>query len=188
MAFRPTNDGSVFVVPSFKKDQSPIIFGRVRHWITTSNDSDEDLEPPQFFQYTRSAHRMMKEMRYDLRCGEGLNFEKGWLIPLQPFVPKGKPANYYDQTHRGLGYIISSVQSDSESEKPLPSNSSDSSSWESDVSVELRSRNSSSTWPQPVRWNQKRTLSRSALILRLNNLIFNGRSVLSNAILLQKIK
>jgi len=40
------NDGSVFIVPSSKKDQSPIIFGRVWHWITTSNDSDEDLEPP----------------------------------------------------------------------------------------------------------------------------------------------
>ena len=40
------NDGSVFVVPSSKKDQSPIIFGRVWHWITTSNNSDEDLEPP----------------------------------------------------------------------------------------------------------------------------------------------
>jgi len=21
-------------------------------------------------------------------------------------VPKGKPANYYDKTHRGLGYVI----------------------------------------------------------------------------------
>jgi len=41
------NDGSVFAVPSSKKDQSPIIiFGRVRHWITSSNNSDEDLEPP----------------------------------------------------------------------------------------------------------------------------------------------
>jgi len=39
------NDGSVFVVPSSKKDQSPIIFGRVRHWITISNNSDKDLEP-----------------------------------------------------------------------------------------------------------------------------------------------
>jgi len=40
------NDGFVFVVPSFKKDQSSIIFGRARHWIATSNNSDEDLEPP----------------------------------------------------------------------------------------------------------------------------------------------
>jgi len=45
------NDGSIFVVPSSKKDQSPIIFGRVRHWITSSKNSDKDLEPPQFFHY-----------------------------------------------------------------------------------------------------------------------------------------
>jgi len=43
------NNGSVFVVSSSKKDQSPIIFGRVWHWITTSNDSDEDLEPHNSF-------------------------------------------------------------------------------------------------------------------------------------------
>ena len=56
------NDGSVFVVPSSKKDQSPIIFGRVQHWITPSNNSDEDLDRPQVFHYAQSAHRMMKEM------------------------------------------------------------------------------------------------------------------------------
>jgi len=39
------NDGSIFIVSSSKKDQSPIIFGRVRPRITISNDSDEDLEP-----------------------------------------------------------------------------------------------------------------------------------------------
>jgi len=71
------NDGSVFVVPSSMKDQSPIIFSRVRHWITTSNNLDEDLEPPLFFYYVRSAHSMMKEMGCDLRHGEGLNFGKG---------------------------------------------------------------------------------------------------------------
>jgi len=38
----------------------------------------------------------MKEMGYDLCRGEGLNFGKGRHIPLQPFVPKGKPAIYYD--------------------------------------------------------------------------------------------
>ena len=70
---------------------------------------------------------MMKEMGYDLRRGEGLNFGKGGRIPLQPFVMKGKPANYYDQTHRELGYITSSIQSDSEFERSLLSYSSDSS-------------------------------------------------------------
>jgi len=43
------NDESVFVVPPSKKDQSPIVFGKVQYWITTSNYSNEDLEPPQFF-------------------------------------------------------------------------------------------------------------------------------------------
>ena len=38
--------------------------------------SDEDLEPPQFFHYSRSAHHMMKEIGYDLRRGEGLNLER----------------------------------------------------------------------------------------------------------------
>jgi len=40
------NDGSVFVVPPSKKDQSPIIFGKVQYWITTANDSNENLELP----------------------------------------------------------------------------------------------------------------------------------------------
>jgi len=43
------NDRSVFVVPSSTKDQLPIIFGKLWHWITTSNDSDEDLEPRNSF-------------------------------------------------------------------------------------------------------------------------------------------
>ena len=118
------NDESVFVVPSSKKDQSSIIFGRVRHCITTSNNLDEDLEPPQFFHCARSGHRIMKEMGNDLRRDENLNFERGRHIPLQPFVLKEKPANYYDQTRMGLGYTIPSVQSDSESKKSLPSHSS----------------------------------------------------------------
>ena len=78
---------------------------------------------------------MLKEMGYDLRCSEELNFVKGRHIPLQLFVPKEKPANYCDQTRRGLGYTTPSVQSDSESEKSLPSHSSDSLNWESDVCV-----------------------------------------------------
>ena len=61
------NDGSVFIVPSSKKDRLPIIFGRVRHCITPSNNLNEDLKPPKFFHYTQSAHCMMKEMGYDLR-------------------------------------------------------------------------------------------------------------------------
>jgi len=40
------NDGFVFIVSSSKKDQLPFILGKTRHWISTSNDSDEHLEPP----------------------------------------------------------------------------------------------------------------------------------------------
>ena len=78
---------------------------------------------------------MMKEMGYDLRRGEGLNSGTGRRIPLQPFVPKEKHANYYDQTRKGLGYITSTAQSNPEFERHLLSHSLDSSEWESDVSV-----------------------------------------------------
>jgi len=54
----------------------------------------------------------MKEVGYDLSYGEGLNLGKGQRIPLQPFIPKGKPANYYSQTHRGLGYVTPPIQFD----------------------------------------------------------------------------
>ena len=87
----------------------------------------------------------MKEMGYELRRGEILNFGKRRHIPLKFFVPKGKPVKYYDQTRRGLGYINPSAQSDLEFDRPLLSHSSDSSEWESNVSVGLPSRNSSST-------------------------------------------
>jgi len=72
---------------------------------------------------------MMKEMGYDLCCGEDLNFKKGRRIHLQPFIQKEKPTNYFDQTHRGLGYVTPPTMSDSEEESncSLPSHSSDSS-------------------------------------------------------------
>ena len=52
-------------------------------------------------------------------------------------MPKGKPANYYDKTRRGLGYVIPSPSTSIQSEdnKPIPSRSASSSEWESDVSV-----------------------------------------------------
>jgi len=52
-------------------------------------------------------------------------------------VPRGKPANFYDNTRRGLGYITptppATVQS--EDNKPILSHSASSSEWDSDVSV-----------------------------------------------------
>ena len=76
------NEGSVFIIPPTKRDQSPIIFDRSQARATTSRESDDDLEPPQFFHYTRSAHCMMKRMGYSLNLGDGLNFDKGRCIPL----------------------------------------------------------------------------------------------------------
>jgi len=53
------------------------------------------------------------------------------------FRTEGKPTNYYNQTRRGLMYVIPSTQFDSESEKSLSSHSLDSSNWESDISVKV---------------------------------------------------
>ena len=55
--------------------------------------------------------------------------------PFAAFVPKGKPANYYNQTRKELGYVIPPTQSESETDESLPSYSSDLSDWESDVGV-----------------------------------------------------
>jgi len=76
------NEGSVFIVPPTKRDQSPIIFGRSQARATTFRESDDDLEPPQFFHYARSAHCMMKRIGYSLNRGDGLIFGKGRRIPL----------------------------------------------------------------------------------------------------------
>ena len=176
------NDGSVFIVLPSKKDVvSPILDYYIR----------------QFGRRLRASIILSLctiEAPYDERNGIWLTsmwrpeFWKKTMHPFTTFVSKGKPTNYYDQTHRELGYTTPPIQSDSEPKKSLPSHSSNSSDWESDVSVGLPSKNSSSTWYQPVKWNQKRTLSHSTPIHRLNNLIFNGKSVLNNATLLQKIK
>jgi len=39
------NERSAFVVPPSKRDQFPIVFGRVQTQTTLSRDSDDDLEP-----------------------------------------------------------------------------------------------------------------------------------------------
>jgi len=70
------DDGSVFIVPSSKKGQSPIISCRMHPRIATPVDSHEDLKPSQFFHYAPSTQRMMKKMGYDLRRTESLNFDK----------------------------------------------------------------------------------------------------------------
>ena len=84
----------------------------------------------------------MKKMGYDLRHGAGLNFEKGRRSLLRNFVPKEKPANYYDSTHRGLGYVTptSSATVQFKDDEPIPSHSASFSEWDSDVSVGMISR------------------------------------------------
>ena len=74
-------------------------------------------------------------MGYNLNCGDGLNFGKGRNIPLQSFVPNGKPANYYDRTHRGLGYVTQPPKLESEFDESLPSQLSNSSNWDFDISM-----------------------------------------------------
>ena len=53
-------------------------------------ESDDSVEPLEFFHYALSAHRMMKRMGYSLNRGDVLNFGKGRCIPLQPFVLEEK--------------------------------------------------------------------------------------------------
>jgi len=66
-----------------------------------------------------------------------LNFGKGRRGFLRNFVPKGKLANYYDKTRKGLGYITPppSTSIRSKNNEPIPSRSASSSEWESDVSM-----------------------------------------------------
>ena len=79
----------------------------------------------------------MRKMVYNLQRGNGLNFKKGRSDFLRNFVPKGKPINHYDKTHRGLGYVTPPPPTSFQSEdnEPIPSRSASSSEWESDVST-----------------------------------------------------
>jgi len=80
---------------------------------------------------------MMKKMGYNLKHKEGMNFRKGRHSLLCNFMPKGKPTNYYDNTHKGLGYVTrtSPATVQSKEGEPIPSHSASSSEWDSDVSV-----------------------------------------------------
>ena len=98
-------EGAVLVIPPSKKSQLPIIFGRTQPRGPMAADSSSDSDTAQFFHYARPACHILKKMGYDLRHGKGLNFGKGRRSLLRNFVPKGKPANYYDSTRRGLGYV-----------------------------------------------------------------------------------
>ena len=79
---------------------------------------------------------MMKNMGYDLTSGPGLNFGNRRRTLLRSFVPKGKAADYYHRTRRGLGYVSTSILSASGPEESLYHNHSSSmSSWGLDVII-----------------------------------------------------
>ena len=86
---------------------------------------------------------MMRKMGYNLQHGKCLNFEKGRRDFLRNFMPKRKPANYYDKTHRGLGYVTPPTPTPFESEdnESILSHSVSSSEWESDVSTWMLFKN-----------------------------------------------
>ena len=134
-------EGSIFVVPPSKKNQSPIVFVRAQLRISTVTDLSSDLEPPQIFHYGRSTHLMIRKMGYNLKHGKGLNFGKGRCDFLRNFVPKGKLANYYDKTHRGLGYVTPPTPFQSEDNESVPSRSASSSECESVVSIGMLFKN-----------------------------------------------
>ena len=120
---------------------------------------------------------MIKEMRYNFHHGEALNFRKEQHIPLQSFMSKRKPTNYYDLTRKRLGYVIPSTQSELESDKFLPSYSSDSSDWESYVSVGVVFKTLFANMTSISQVDQDKDMepwSHSKLIRWLTNLIFNG--------------
>ena len=99
------SEGSIFVVPLSKRNQSLIVFGRIQPWISAITDSGSDPEPPQFFHYAWSAHHMMRRMRYNPQHRNGLNFRSGRRSHLRTFILKGKLTIYYDKIRRGLGYV-----------------------------------------------------------------------------------
>ena len=64
-------------------------------------------------------------MGYNLKRGKGLNFGRGRRSLLRNFVPRGKPANYYDNTRRWLRYVTPTppVTVQFKDDKPIPSHS-----------------------------------------------------------------
>ena len=83
---------------------------------------------------------MMVNMGYNLAQGEGLYFGRGRRTFPRPFVPKGKPDDFYHKLRRGLGYITPTPPQCHESwrearDSSSTNSSAESSLWESDVSI-----------------------------------------------------
>ncbi|XP_020272188.1 uncharacterized protein LOC109847370 [Asparagus officinalis] len=81
--------------------------------------------------------RIMQKIGYYFSNAGGLNFGKGQRTPLAPFVPKGKPDNYYDKTRKGLGYVspplVQCFEASEESDGYSISSSSELIFWDSDT-------------------------------------------------------
>jgi hypothetical protein len=79
---------------------------------------------------------MMEKMGYDLNRKPGLNFGKGKRTPLWYQLVRDKSPGYYQQHHRGLGYVTTPTSSDCEQDECTVScHSSETSSWDSDTSI-----------------------------------------------------
>jgi len=66
---------SVFMVPARRKDQKPILLGRIKFELMSREDSESENEFPQFSHYEPNVLKMME--CYDLTNGPALNFGKG---------------------------------------------------------------------------------------------------------------
>ena len=121
MVYQGVNDaqGSLFMVLERRKGQKSILFERVKARSMTQESSESDDEFAQFSHYEPNILRMMESMGYDLTRGPGLNFGNGRRTLLRSFVPKRKTPDYYNRTHRGLGYVSTPIPSASESEESL---------------------------------------------------------------------
>jgi len=118
-----------------------MVFGRAQLQMSAVTDSSSDSEHPQIFHYAWSTHLMMQKMGYNLQHEKGLNFRKERHDLLRNFAPKEKSANYYDKTHRGLGYVTPPTLHQSKDNESIPSHSATSFEWESDVSVGMLFKN-----------------------------------------------
>jgi len=180
------NDGSVFAVPSSKKNQLPIIFGRARHWITTSIDSAKTWSPHNLSLCTVSTP-------YDERNGIRLTswrrpeLLKGTTHPSTTFSIKRKAGQLLQSDSQGVRVYYSIRSIGFGSEKPLPSHSLDSSSWESDVSVGVAFKKlfANMTSTSQVKLEEDiEPFDTDPWVQHFNNSIFNGKNILNNATLL----
>jgi len=133
---------------------------------------------------------MIRKMGYNLQRENGLNLRKGRRSFLRNFVPKGKPTNYYDKTHRGLGYVTLPPPTlfQSEYNESIPSRSVSSSEWESNVSIGMLFRNPSFNMALIGQLEHEEAIKTFDTELWAQQLIASGKSNSNNANHLLKTK